>query len=186
MLTAACNRWWVLFLKGLCAIALGASAIAWPGITLLSLVLVFATFTIIDGAAAIALGFRGEEDGSVWWTLVIMGLVAIFAGFVTFFYPQITITVLLAIIAASAIVRGVFEVIAAIRLRKELDDEWILALSGLMSILFGGLILYRPDAGLVAIVLLIGAYMIAIGVFAIALSLRLRRVGRNLGMAKSA
>jgi uncharacterized membrane protein HdeD (DUF308 family) len=174
----------VLFLKGLCAIALGASAIAWPGITLLSLVFVFATFTIIDGVAALALGFRGEEDGSVWWTLVIMGLLAIFAGLLSFFYPQITVAVLLAIIAASAIVRGLLEVIAAIRLRKELDDEWILALSGLMSILFGGLILYRPDAGLVAIVLLVGAYMIAIGVFAIALSLRLRRVRHTLGVAK--
>ena len=174
----------MLLLKGICAIALGVSAIAWPGITLLSLVFVFATFTLIDGVAAIVLGIRGEKDGTVWWTLVLMGILAIMAGFVSFVYPQITVTVLLAIIAASAIVRGLFEMIAAIRLRKELDDEWILALSGLMSILFGGLILYRPDAGLVAIVLLIGAYMIAIGVFAIALSLRLRRMWHTLAPAK--
>jgi uncharacterized membrane protein HdeD (DUF308 family) len=70
-----------------------------------------------------------------------------------------------------------------LRLRKELDDEWILVLSGLLSILFGGLILYRPDAGLVAIVLLIGAYMIAIGVMALALSLRLRRMKYKLTTA---
>jgi uncharacterized membrane protein HdeD (DUF308 family) len=184
MLSAACNRWWVFFLKGLCAIALGISAIVWPGITLVTLVFVFATFTLIDGVAALVLGFRGEEDGSVWWTVVIMGLLAILAGLVSFFYPQITLVVLLAIIAASAIVRGVFELIVAIRLRKEMDDEWILALSGLMSILFGGLILYRPDAGLLAIALLIGAYMIALGVFAVALSLRLRRMKRNLAVSR--
>ncbi len=184
LLRTACNRWWVLFFKGVCAIALGVSAIVWPGITLLSLVFVFATFTLIDGVAAIVLGIRGEKDGTVWWTLVVMGLLAILAGIVSFVYPQITVKVLLAIIAASAIVRGVFELIVAVRLRKELDDEWILALSGLMSILFGGLILYRPDAGLVAIVLLIGAYMIAIGVFAVALSLRFRRMRHTLAAAK--
>jgi uncharacterized membrane protein HdeD (DUF308 family) len=183
MLRTACNRWWVLMLRGLCAIALGISAIAWPGITLLSLVFVFAAFTLIDGAAAIVLGLRGEEDGTVWWTLVVMGVLAILAGIISFAWPQITITVLLAIVAASAIVRGVFEIIAAIHLRKELDDEWILALSGLMSILFGGLILYRPDAGLVAIVLLIGAYMLAIGVLAVALSLRLRRLQHKIATA---
>ncbi|MGD9636516.1 MAG: HdeD family acid-resistance protein [Pirellulales bacterium] len=183
ILRSCCKRWWVLFLKGLCAIALGISAIAWPGITLVSLIFVFATFTLIDGVAAIVLGFKGESDGTVWWTLVLMGVLAILAGLISFFYPQITVTVLLAIIAVSAIVRGAFELMAAIRLRKELDDEWILALSGLMSILFGGLILYRPDAGLLAIVLLIGAYMIAIGVFALALSLRLRRVAHTLAPA---
>jgi len=120
----------------------------------------------------------------VWWTMVIMGLLAIAAGVIALAWPAITIVILLAIIAASAIVRGVFEILAAIRLRKELDDEWILALSGLLSILFGGLILYRPDAGLVAIVLLIGAYMIAIGVLAIALSLRLRRLQHKLAPAR--
>ena len=184
MLRTVCGRWWVLLLRGLAAIGLGVCAIAWPGITLLSLVFVFGTFTLIDGVAAVVLGIRGEEDGTVWWTVVLMGVLAIVAGIVSFAWPQITIAILLAIIAASAIVRGVFEIIAAIRLRKELDDEWILALSGLISILFGGLILYRPDAGLVAIVLLIGAYMLAIGVLAVALSLRLRRMQHKMAVAK--
>jgi uncharacterized membrane protein HdeD (DUF308 family) len=183
MLRTMCGRWWVLMLRGLCAIVLGIMAIVWPGITLLTLVLVFAAFTLIDGAAAVVLGFKGEEDGTVWWTLVVMGVLAIAAGIITFFYPQITIAVLLAIIAASAIVRGVFELIAAIRLRKEIDDEWILAISGIASIIFGGLILYRPDVGLVAIVLLIGAYMLAIGVLAVALSLRLRKLQQKLAAA---
>jgi uncharacterized membrane protein HdeD (DUF308 family) len=184
MLQTVCGRWWVLFLRGLCAIALGVTAIAWPGILLWALVILFGVFSLIDGIAAMVLGFKGEADGTVWWTMVIMGLLAVAAGVIALAWPAITIVILLAIIAASAIVRGVFEIIAAVRLRKELDDEWILALSGLLSILFGGLILYRPDAGLVAIVLLIGAYMIAIGVLAIALSLRLRRLQHKLAPAK--
>jgi uncharacterized membrane protein HdeD (DUF308 family) len=155
-------------------------AIVWPGITLFALVFVFAAFTLIDGAAAIVLGIRGEKDGTVWWTLVIMGVLAIIAGIIMFLWPPIALAALLAVIAAYAIVRGIFEVVAAIRLRKEIDDEWILAISGVASIIFGGLILYRPDAGLVAIALLIGAYMLAIGVLAVALSLRLRKMQHKL------
>jgi uncharacterized membrane protein HdeD (DUF308 family) len=179
MLTTVCKRWWVLMVRGLAAIALGICAIVWPGMTLLSLVFVFGAFTIIDGIAAIILGFRGEADGTVWWTMVMLGVLAIAAGVFAIAWPGKTFLILATIIGISAIVRGAFEIYAAIALRKELDDEWILGLSGFMSVLFGGLILFRPGAGLLAITLLIGAYMLALGVFAIALALRLRMMGRN-------
>jgi uncharacterized membrane protein HdeD (DUF308 family) len=165
--------------RGLAAIALGICAMIWPGVTLVSLVFLFGTFTIIDGIAAILLGFRGEADGTVWWTMVILGLLAIAAGVAAFAWPGLTLLLLATIIAVSAIVRGMFEIYAAIALRKELDDEWILGLSGAMSVIFGALIMFRPGAGLIAITLLIGAYMLALGVFAIALALRLRMMGRK-------
>ena len=183
LLKTACNRWPVLFFGGICALALGICAIVWPGITLLSFAFIYAIFTTVDGAVAIALGLRAGEDGSVWWPMVILGMLAILAGAFAFAWPQITVAVLLALVAVSAIVRGVMELIAAIRLRKELDDEWILVLSGIVSIIFGGLILYRPDAGLLAIVLLIGAYMITLGVLSVALSLRFRRMCHTLAPA---
>ena len=91
MLSTVCKRWWVLMLRGLAAIALGICAIVWPGMTLLSLVFVFATFTIIDGIAAIVLGFRGEADGTVWWTMVMLGLLAIAAGVIAIAWPGITL-----------------------------------------------------------------------------------------------
>jgi uncharacterized membrane protein HdeD (DUF308 family) len=174
------QRWWVLLLRGICAIAVGITAIAWPGITLLSLVYLFGIFTLIDGVAALVLGIRGESDGTMWWTMILLGLLAIAAGVAAFAWPALTAVVLLVIIAASALVRGIFEIAAAIRLREVLDDEWILALSGAMSILFGVLMFLRPAAGALAIVLLIGAYMLALGVFAVALSLRLRRLQHKL------
>jgi uncharacterized membrane protein HdeD (DUF308 family) len=93
--------------------------------------------------------------------------------------------VLVTIIGVSAIIRGVFEIAAAIRLRKLIEDEWILGLSGAMSVLFGGAILWRPDVGLLAIALLIGAYMLALGIMAVALSMRLRRMGKSLGAARA-
>jgi uncharacterized membrane protein HdeD (DUF308 family) len=185
VLDVICRRWWVLLIRGLAAIALGICAIVWPGITLVVLVFLFAAFTIVDGVAGIMLGIRGEADGTVWWTMVVLGALAIVAGIVAFAWPGLTLLVLLTIVGVSAIIRGVFEIVAAIRLRKVIDDEWILGLSGAMSILFGGLILWRPDVGLLAIALLIGAYMLALGILAVALSLRLRRMGQSLGAATS-
>jgi uncharacterized membrane protein HdeD (DUF308 family) len=184
MLRVICGRWWVLLLRGIVAILLGIAMIAQPAITLVALAYLFAIFTAIDGVAAVIIGIRGESDGTVWWTMVILGALAIAAGIIAavmaLTWPGFTLLVLLSVVAASAIVRGVFEIAAAIRLRKEIDDEWILGLSGLLSILFGALILARPGAGLLAIALLIGAYMLALGVMAIALSLRLRRLGNKL------
>jgi uncharacterized membrane protein HdeD (DUF308 family) len=111
--------------------------------------------------------------------MVVLGLLAVIAGIAAFAWPALTLLVLATIIAVSAIVRGGLEIFAAITLRKELEDEWILGLSGAMSIIFGALIMFRPGAGLIALTLLIGAYMLALGVFAIALALRLRMMGRD-------
>jgi len=180
MLDVICRRWWVMLLRGLAAIVIGFLAMAVPEITLLTLVWLFAVFSIMDGVFGIVLGFRGEADGTVWWTMVLLGALALVAGIIAFAWPGLTLRVLVIIIAASAIVRGAFEIDAAIRLRHEIDDEWILGLSGLMSIIFGGLIMWRPGAGLIAIALLIGAYMLALGVFGVALSLRLRKMGQSL------
>jgi uncharacterized membrane protein HdeD (DUF308 family) len=179
MLTTVCKRWWVLMVRGLAAIALGVCAIVFPGVTLVWLVIMFGIFSIVDGVAALVLGFRGEADGTVWWTMVVLGLLAIAAGIVAFAWPGLTLLILATIVAISAILRGAFEIFAAITLRKELEDEWILGLSGAMSVIFGALIMFRPGAGLIAITLLIGAYMLALGVFAIALSLRLRMMHRS-------
>ena len=185
MLDVICRRWWVMLLRGLAAIVIGIIAMAWPQITLVTLVVLFATFSIIDGVFGIVLGFRGEADGTVWWTMVLLGLLALAAGIIAVVYPGLTLLVLVTIIAASAIVRGAFEIYAAIRLRHEIDDEWILGFSGLMSIIFGLLIMWRPGAGLIAIALLIGAYMMALGIFGVALALRLRKVGQHITASPS-
>jgi uncharacterized membrane protein HdeD (DUF308 family) len=180
MLDVICRRWWVMLLRGLAAIVIGIIAMGMPGITLLALVALFATFAIIDGLFGMVLGFRGEADGTVWWTMVLLGLLSLAAGVVAIFSPVWTLWVLATIIGVSAIIRGAFEIYAAIRLRHEIDDEWILGLSGAMSVLFGLLIVWRPGAGLIAIALLIGAYMMALGVFGVALSLRLRRMNHAI------
>lgn len=189
MLSIVCSRWWILLIRGLFAIAIGILAMAWPALTLLALVWMFAVFIVADGVASVALGIRGEADGTVWWTMVVLGAFAILAGIVAsamaLTMPGLTLVTLVMVIAASAIARGVFEIIAAIRLRKLIEDEWLLGLSGLLSILFGILIFARPGAGVAAIGILIGAFMLALGILAVALSLRLRKLHLKTSEARS-
>ncbi|HMO83425.1 MAG TPA: DUF308 domain-containing protein [Lacipirellulaceae bacterium] len=180
MLSACCGRWWVLLIRGLCAMAAGIIAIMSPGIALASLVILFGIFALVDGASCIVLGFRGESDGTYWWSMILLGVVALVAGIGAFAYPMTTLAVFLGFVAAVAILRGVIEIVAAVRLRQVLDDEWILGLSGAASVLFGVLLLARPKAGLVVLALLLGAYMLAMGILAVGLSLRLRKLNSRL------
>jgi uncharacterized membrane protein HdeD (DUF308 family) len=180
LLASVCRRWEVLLIRGIFGILLGVLMIVRPDISLVSLVLLFGIFSLADGIGSIILGIRGEPDGTVWWTMIALGVIACGAGILTLVWPGITAVALLAIIAAAAIIRGALEIWAAISLRNVLEDEWILGLSGFLSIVFGALLLRNPKAGALAVVLLIGAYLIALGTFAIALSLRLRRVNQRL------
>jgi uncharacterized membrane protein HdeD (DUF308 family) len=158
-----------------------------PAFTLPALVWMFAIFIVADGVASVFLGFRGEADGTVWWTMVFLGALAILAGLVAgmmaLTQPVLTALTVVMVIGISAIVRGVFEIIAAIRLRKLIDEEWLLGISGLLSIMFGILIIARPAAGALAISFLLGAFMMTLGILAVLLSFRLRKVGRNLAAA---
>jgi uncharacterized membrane protein HdeD (DUF308 family) len=166
----------VLLVRGLAALALGICAIVWPGITLLALVFLFGAFATIDGIASIMFGLRGEPNGTVWWTMVALGALAIIVGIIAFAWPELTLLAFLAIIAAFSILRGVLEIIAAVRLRKEIQGEWLLGLSGVLSIVFGGLLILWPEIGLVVVAWLMGAYMLALGTLAVFLALKLRRL----------
>jgi uncharacterized membrane protein HdeD (DUF308 family) len=176
MLSTIMQRWWILLLRGISATVFGVLAIVWPGITLLTLVIIYGAVALIDGIAGIALGVRGGVDGRTWWGMILLGLLGVIAGAVTFVWPGLTAVVLLVIIALWAIVRGVLEIIGAITLRKIIQGEWLLILSGVLSIGFGVLLLLQPAAGALAVMWLIGIYMIAFGITTIALSLRLRRL----------
>ena len=109
-----------------------------------------------------------------WW-LVVAGLAGIAAGIVTFFSPGMTALVLITVIGVWAVVRGLFEIVGAIQLRKEIDNEWFLIASGMFSVIFGVMVLAAPGAGALALVWVIGAYAVVFGVMLVALSLRLRR-----------
>ena len=176
LLLAVSRSWWMLVLRGVLAILFAICAFIWPGLTLGVLVLLWGAFAVVDGVVAIASGISAR-----WWTLAGFGVLGVAAGLIALFRPGITALVLLMVIAAWAIVRGVFEIIAAIRLRKELTGEWLLIVAGIASIALGILMVLFPGAGAVALVWIIGLQALIAGVLLTALGLRLRRISRGGG-----
>jgi uncharacterized membrane protein HdeD (DUF308 family) len=144
-----------------------------PIATLAALVLLFGAYAMVDGIFNIVAAATGR-GGRSWWSLVLAGLIGIGAGLVTFFLPGLTALTLTYVIAFWAIAIGVLEVVAAIRLRKVITNEWWLGLSGAFSVIFGGLMILAPGAGALAMVLWIGAFAAIYGIALVALGLRLR------------
>ena len=172
------SLWWMLLLKGLLAMAAGVMTMLWPGITLLTLVLLFGAATLADGVAGLVVGIGGGWTGKPWWEMAVLGLIGIGVGIGTLLWPGLTALTLLALIACWAIARGLIEVAAAIALRKVIEGEWMLVLSGILSVGFGLLLFARPGAGALAVVTIIGFYLIVAGVLTTTLALRLRHVSR--------
>ena len=172
---ALARNWWLLLLRGLVSILFGVLAFIWPGITLVSLVIIYGAYALADGIFAIIAAIRGDTGPMPRWWLALVGLMGIAAGVLTFLLPGLTALTLLILIGAWALVRGIFEIIGAIRLRKEIDNEWMLILSGVISVLFGLYMLVAPGAGALALIWVIGAYAIIAGVLLVALAFRLRR-----------
>jgi uncharacterized membrane protein HdeD (DUF308 family) len=173
-MTNLTQNWWMVVLRGLLAILFGLGAFLWPGVTWLTLVLLFGVYAVIDGVIAVATGLRHTKDSSRWWIFLLEGLVSIGAGVIAFLRPGLTAYVLLLLIAAWAIVTGVLEIVAAIRLRREITNEWLLAFGGLLSIVLGVVLFLQPVAGGLALIWMIGTYAILFGIVLITLGFRLK------------
>jgi len=169
------RNWWVVALRGLCALLFGVATIVWPGVTLTTLVLLFGGFAVADGILAL-IGLLDRQPAARRWVLGLHGIVSVVTGILTLVWPGITALVLLYMTAAWAILIGILTIVAAIELRKAIDGEWLLGLSGAAALLFGVGIAVYPGAGILALLNMIAAYAIIAGVMQIALGLRLRRL----------
>jgi uncharacterized membrane protein HdeD (DUF308 family) len=178
------RNWWAVSLRGLAGILFGIITFIAPGISLAALVLLFGAYAFADGVLAIVTAIR-RRGNDRWGMLLLEGLVGVAAGVLTLLWPGITALALLYVIAAWALVTGGFEIAAAIRLRKVITGEWILALSGILSMALGVLLIVAPGPGALAVVIWIGAYAFVFGVLLFALGLRLKGLGspRHRGQA---
>lgn len=174
MLDDLARNWWVILLRGVLALIFGVLTFVWPGITLAVLVALYGAFALVDGVLAIVAAIRGGAPAPRWW-LALVGVFGIAAGVLTVLWPQITAVVLLMFIAAWAIAMGVMQIVGAIKLRNEIEGEWLLIASGVLSVLFGVMLVAWPGAGALAMVLVIGAFAIMFGILMIGFSLRLRK-----------
>lgn len=177
--SALARNWWLLLLRGLAAIAFGVIALVWPGSAILALIFVWAVYAIADGVFSLAGAIAGREHsvGPRWW-LVVVGLLGIGAGMIGLLYPAMAAGALVLLIGFWAVLVGAMQVAGAISLRKEIVGEWLMGLSGVISILLGLAFLFRPAIGALSLVWLIGAYAIVAGICFIALSFRFRRLNR--------
>jgi uncharacterized membrane protein HdeD (DUF308 family) len=174
LLHGLARNWWLEVLRGVAAIIFGLLAFIWPGITLLTLVLFYGAFALVDGILAVIAAIRGGNPMPRWW-LALVGIAGIVAGLLTFVWPGITALVLLVFIAVWAIILGALEIYGAIKLRKEIEGEWLLILNGIIAVLFGLALLWRPEIGALAVVWMIGAWAIVLGVIYVFFGLKLRK-----------
>jgi uncharacterized membrane protein HdeD (DUF308 family) len=171
MLHLLARYWWVLALRGLLAVLFGLLAFFIPNITLLALVLLFGAYALLDGIFDLVSAIRSSNHH---WAFVLEGIVGMIFGILTLLWPGITVMVLLYLIAFWAIFTGVLEIVAGIRLRQAIANEVLLILMGVLSLLFGFLIIIFPGAGALVIAFWIGAYALVFGIMLIALAFRLR------------
>jgi uncharacterized membrane protein HdeD (DUF308 family) len=168
------RNWWVVLLRGIAGILFGLATFFAPGISLTALVLLFGAFAFVDGLLALVSAIRRRGSTDRWWVLVLQGLAGIAVGIATAVWPDITALALVYLIAAWALVTGGLEIAAAIRLRKVITREWLLALAGIASVALGIVLILFPRPGALALVLWIGAYALVSGVLLTVLAFRLR------------
>lgn len=174
LVRTASAQWSWIALRGVLGMALGLWAFFAPGLTLAALVIAWGAYALVDGVVTLIAAWRTRDAGGPFWSLVFVGVVGILAGAGTLVWPGLTALLLVTFIAGWAIAVGVLQIVAAIRLRKEIEGELWLIIAGAMSVLVGGYMLAAPGAGALALAWLIAAFTFLFGAMLLALAFRLR------------
>ena len=168
------KRWWVFALRGLIAVALGIIALVNPGIALLTLIIIFGIYSFVDGLFDVIISISNRKDNEKWWALLIAGIASVVIGVISLSNPSITGIALVYLIAVKALINGVLEIAAAIELRHFIEGEWMMVISGILSILFGIVLFASPNQGALAMLWVIGIFAIVIGIWLIIFAFHLR------------
>jgi uncharacterized membrane protein HdeD (DUF308 family) len=179
MLEKISRNWWMFALRGLVAIIFGILALIWHEQVLKALVLVFGAFALVNGIMTVFTGLSSAPYFARWWVLLLEGLAGVFCGLMGIFMPDITTRALMYLIAAWVLFTGISEIAVAIQFRSVLKDEWMLVLGGLLSIVFGGLLVVFPAAGAVSMTWMIGFYAIFFGSSEMIFAFRLHGLRRE-------
>lgn len=179
------RSWWMPAVRGIIAMLFGVTAIALPAVTLVMLAVLFSAFALLAGAVWMFGAVRHRRSDQRWWILLLLGAVSIVAGVIAALHPSLTTIALIVLIGANALVTGILDIVVAVRLRRQIKGEWLLVLTGVVSVLFGLLVLLFPlGAGALALAWMIGIYALLTGAMLVALSIQLRRWTR-LNAARS-
>jgi uncharacterized membrane protein HdeD (DUF308 family) len=180
------NNWWTVALRGVVAIVFGIAAFAMPIVTMLSLVMVFAAFSFVDGVLGIIMSVRGARKGERWIWLLLNGILGIVAGAVAALWPGMTVLAFVILVAAWALISGAFMLMSAFRLKIDHGRVW-LVIGGIVSIVFGILLVISPFIGALVLTFWTGAHALVLGGTLLVLAYRLRshRTGLPSSLAAS-
>jgi uncharacterized membrane protein HdeD (DUF308 family) len=173
------RNWWLFLLRGLAAIAFGVLSLIWPGISVVTLVLFFGAYALVDGVFALAAAIVGRGNAELRWWLVLVGLLGIGIGITTFLSPGLTALTLLYFIAGWIVATGLLQIVGAVELRKAIDDEWWLILDGALSVVVGILLFIMPGPGALALIWLIAVFAIAFGILMVGFAFKVKNFKRT-------
>ncbi|WP_406630291.1 HdeD family acid-resistance protein [Amycolatopsis sp. WGS_07] len=177
------RAWPLVLTRGILGVLFGVLALVWPGITVLALAFLFGIYVLIDAVGALMQAFR-PGDGGHRIAYALLGVLGLVAGVLTLVWPGVTVLVLATLVGAWAVVTGIMEIVAAIRLRKQITGEAFLIVAGALSVIAGVLVLFHPIAGAFGVALLIGIYAVIYGVTLVVLSFRLRTLAKSADPAE--
>jgi uncharacterized membrane protein HdeD (DUF308 family) len=180
MLSLIAGNWWAPAASGVLAIVVGLAAFVWPGKTFEALVLLFGVYVFVRGSIWLAFGLLAAGSLERWWPFVVNGIIGLALGVLTFAETRTMAVALVSLAGAWAILTGALEVVAAVRFRQFIQNEWLLGISGVASIVFGVAVLAQPEIGIVTFALVFGAYAVLVGTAQVWLGLRLRRLGASV------
>lgn len=181
MLDLMARNWWAYVVRGVVALIFGLYAWFIPGMAMKVLLMLFGIFVLLEGIFAIVGSIAARKESELWWLVLLEGLAGLGLGVITLTRPVFVATVIVLFIAFWAIWGGVFRIIAAIRLRKELDSEWLLIFGGAVSILFGLMLFRHTGAGIMAISWLIAFFASMFGVLLISFGIKLKKFQKDAG-----
>ncbi|MFH1149560.1 MAG: DUF308 domain-containing protein [Actinomycetota bacterium] len=163
-------KWWTFLVRGIVAVLFGIVLLAWPGATVLVLLIVVGLFVLVEGVVAVVLSILHAKEEMPWLGLLLLGLLGIAVGVLILVRPGVSLEVLVYIIAAWAIIHGVLQIVNAVELPKEFGPRWLVGLAGALSIIIGGLLFAFTAAAVFTIILVIGIYAIVAGIIWIVVS----------------
>ena len=168
------SAWWMLLLRGIFLVLFGILFATWPGVAVFTFIMFFGAFALVHGLVGVIGSIANRAGNEDWWLVMLEGVVSILLGIIVFVWPTLTGLVLAYFIAAWAVTMGILRIYGAIKLRREIDGEWLLILGGIISLLFGIFVFSRPLAGALAIAWIIGVYAIVFGLLGILLAFRVK------------
>lgn len=174
MQTSLTRSWGLVLFRGVIAALFGAVALFQPGGTTFTLIALFGAFAILNGIFALISAFRMSTHTDRWWVLIFEGVFGVFAGIIAFFVPSAIAVAVVYVMAAWAVITGVLVIVAAVQLRKVIENEVWLGIVGALSVLVGVLLFAEPGAGIVVWAWTIGIFALLYGAGLIAFALRLR------------